>query len=87
MNTKCSPWRGRYLENNLWLSAGYSVRGQPSSRSVLSRFKGKRANLNSVFYLKGSNRTKKTCMEIRLKKQTNTGKIKLPVYKKNLLER
>lgn len=50
---------------------GLFCTGAAVLRFVLSRFKGKRANLNSVFYLKGSNRTKKTCMEIRLKKQTN----------------
>lgn len=46
MNTKLSPRRGRYLENSFWLWADYSVRVQPSCRFVLSRFKGKRANLN-----------------------------------------
>jgi len=30
MNTKRSSWRGRYLENQFWLLAGYSVRVQPS---------------------------------------------------------
>lgn len=52
-----------------WFSADYSVWLRSSCLFVLSRFKGKQANLD-VFYLMGSDHTKKHVWKYSLKKET-----------------